>query len=305
MIEDKSNITDYLQDYHAGKIKLGLGIDLPELDEHARFKRGEFNIINGLDNVGKTVVVLWWFLCLSSKHNLKWCIYSGENKSGQLMRQLIQFYTGKRLTDMKLSEVFHYEMLISEWFTFIDNTKFYKSKDLFKLFKEGKYDGCLIDPFTGLDREFTHAANYEFLNEARQFCNSSGIALYVNTHVVSAAARKIYPEGHEWAGYNYPPSKSDSEGGQPYGNRCDNFFTFHRLLGHPTMKFTTQWFTRKIKDTETGGAVNGIEEPVMLEFNSGLGFTIKGKNPLNGTVKDDLSLSDLPFNNNFEDEVPF
>lgn len=303
MLEDKQNITEYLQAYHNGDIKKGLGIGLNEIDDYAIFKYGEFNIINGLDNVGKTIVLLWWFLCLSKKHNLKWCIYSGENKSGQLMRQLIQFYTGTRLTDMKLAEVFRYEQELSQWFTFIDNTKFYKSKDLFKVFRDGKYDGVLIDPFTGLDREFTHAANYEFLNECRQFCNTSGVALYVNTHVVSAAARKIFPEGHEWAGYNYPPSKSDSEGGQPFGNRCDNFYTFHRLLGHPTMKFTSMWFTRKIKDTETGGSVNGIEEPVLLEFNNGLGFTLNGKNPLTMTVKNDLELSELSINDSFDNEI--
>lgn len=305
MLENKQNITDYLQSYHNGDIKKGLGIGIPEMDDFVRFKRGEFNIDNGLDNVGKTIVKLWYMLCLSKKHGIRWCIYSGENKSGQLMRQLIQFYTGTRLTDMPLADVFKYELIIGEWFTFIDNTNFYKSKDLFKIFKEGKYDGALIDPFTGLDREFTHAANYEFLNECRQFCNNTGIALYVNTHVVSAAARKIYPEGHEWAGYNYPPSKSDSEGGQPFGNRCDNFNTLHRLLGHPTMKYTTMWFVRKVKDTETGGEVNGIEDPVLLEFNSGLGFTINGKNPLTMTVKNDLELSELPINNNFENDAPF
>ena len=100
MIENKQNITDYLQSYHEGKIKKGLGIDLPELDEHARFKRGEFNIINGLDNVGKTVVILWWFLCLSSKHNLKWCIYSGENKSGQLNIKNMVLSKGEKASEI-------------------------------------------------------------------------------------------------------------------------------------------------------------------------------------------------------------
>jgi len=304
MLEDKTNITDYLQSYHNGDIKKGLGIGIPEIDDYALFKKGDFNIINGLDNVGKTSLLLWWFLCLSTKHNLKWCIYSGENKAGQLMRQLIQFYTGTRLSDMTLAEVFRYEIEISNWFTFVDNTNFYKSKDLFKLFREGDYNGVLIDPFTGLDRPFTHEGNYDFLNESRQFCNSSGIALYVNTHVVSAAARKIYPEGHEYASYNYPVSKSDSEGGQPFGNRCDNFYTFHRLLGHPTMKYTTMWFTRKVKDTETGMEVNGNESPVLIEFNNGLGFTINGKNPLTNTVKNDLDLGELDVNEDFDNEIP-
>lgn len=304
MIESNKNIIDYLQDYHNGKIKKGLDTGLIDLDNHIRFKHGQFTIINGLDNVGKTVLILWYFLVLSVRHNVKWCIYSGENKSGQLVRQLIQFYTGTYLNKMTLAEVFKYEEKISEWFTFIDNSKFYKSTELFELFEKGDYDGCLIDPFTGLNRAFTHEGNYDFLNECRQFCNKTNKSVYVNTHVVSSAARKVYADGHAWSGYAYPPSKSDSEGGQPFGNRCDDFITIHRLLGHPEMKFNSMWYTRKVKDTETGGEVNGIDLPILLEFNKGLGFTINGQNPLTNMVQNDLELSKLEPNTDF-DIAPF
>ena len=191
MIEQQTKITEYLDNYHAGRIKAGLGIGVAALDNHIRFKAGQFVIINGLDNVGKTVVILWYFLALSVRHGLKWCIYSGENKAGQLVRQLIQFYTGKRLTDLTLREVYLYEEQILQWFTFVDNSSFYKSTELFEIFKQDKYDGCLIDPYTGLNRDFTHEGNYSFLNECRHFCNSTGISLYVNTHVVSSSSRKL------------------------------------------------------------------------------------------------------------------
>jgi len=303
MIEQGQNITQYLQDYHEGKIVHGLAVGIRRLDDEIRFKQGQFNIVNGLDNVGKTIFMLWYFLCLSVKHNLKWIIYSGENKSGQLVRQLIQFYTGKRLNQLKISEVFKYEIQIAEWFTFIDNKNFYKSTDLFKIFNESNYNGCLIDPYTGLNRKFTHEGNYEFLNECRSFCNKTNKTLYVNTHVVSEAARKIYGEKHKYAGYNYPPSKSDSEGGQPFGNRTDDFITLHRLLGHPSMKYRTLFFVRKIKDTETGGQVTDINEPLEFDFNGGLGFTLDGQNTLSSTIKDDLELKPLSTNLTFDEEV--
>jgi replicative DNA helicase len=79
----------YLKDFHAGKIKKGLGIG-NILDDYIRFKKAQFVMINGLPNVGKTRFLLWYFLALSVKHNLKWCIWSGENQSGQLKRDLIQ-----------------------------------------------------------------------------------------------------------------------------------------------------------------------------------------------------------------------
>lgn len=300
MIQKQDNITAYLDAYHAGAITKGLGVGVTALDNHIRFKHGQFVIINGLDNVGKTVVILWYFLALSVRHGLKWCIYSGENKAGQLVRQLIQFYTGKRLTDLTLREVYLYEEQILQWFTFVDNSKFYKSTELFEVFKQGKYDGCIIDPYTGLNRDFTHEGNYDFLNESRRFCNSTGITLYVNTHVVSSASRKLYGDKQDFAGYPYPPSKSDSEGGQPFGNRCDDFITIHRLVGHPLEGYNSWWFTRKVKDTETGGQVNAIDAPIKLEFNNGLGFTIDGQNVLNPTVKDDLALSKLEPDTDFD-----
>tara|TARA_R110000796_G_scaffold74450_1_gene167521 strand:- start:325 stop:1239 length:915 start_codon:yes stop_codon:yes gene_type:complete len=304
MITKQTEINQYLQDYHSGKIAKGLDTGLLKLDESIRFKTGQLTIINGLDNVGKTIWILWYFLTLSVKHNLKWCIYSGENKSGQLVRQLIQFYTGKYLNKMELSEVMRIEIIISKYFTFVDNVNFYKSKDLFKIFADGDYDGCLIDPFTGMDREYTHAANYDFLNECRSFCNMTDKSIYVNTHVVSEAARRTYTEGHEYSGYPYPPSKSQSEGGQPFGNRTDDFLTIHRLVGHPIRNFITEIHVRKIKDTETGGSCTSLEMPLDFEFNSGLGFTMDGQNILNESIKDDNELKPLPLSDEY-DTTPF
>ena len=309
IIDNKNNreITKYLEAYHAGQISKGLDTGLLKLDDSLRFKKGQLTIINGLDNVGKTIWILWYYLTLSVKHNVKWCIYSGENKAGQLVRQLIQFYTGQRLEKMELNEVYKVELIIAQWFTFIDNAKFYKSKDLFKIFDDGNYDGCLIDPFTGMDREYTHAANYDFLNECRNFCNSTGKSVYVNTHVVSAAARRVYAEGHEYAGYAMPVGKSESEGGQPFGNRTDDFLTIHRLVGHPIRNFITEVYVRKIKDTETGGRVSAIDDPLDFEFNSGLGFTMDGQNILNQTKINDTELKPLPKSDEFGqyEKAPF
>ena len=306
MILYQKEINTYLQDYHAGKIAMGLDIGCKGLDDSLRYKQGQLTIINGLDNVGKTIAELWYMLALSMKHNNTWIIYSGENKGGQLVRQLIQFMVGKPLKDLTLAEVFHAELKIKQWFTFLDNNKLYKSTELFKIFADGDYNGGLIDPFTGMNREYTHAANYDFLNESRLFCNSTGKSLSVNTHVVSEAARRTYGEGHEYAGYPFPPSKSQSQGGQPFRNRCDDFKTYHRLVGHPTMGTKTMLFIRKIKDTETGGAVSPIDNPILLDFNNGLGFTIDGINPLTSVVASEKVQAPIEENKDFDNEkAPF
>jgi hypothetical protein len=291
MIEQNDKITEYLEDYHAGKIAKGLEIGVPELDDAIRYKQGQFNVILGLDNVGKTAWILWYMLCLSVKHDLKWAIWSGENEAGELVSQLIEFLSGHKVQDIpNFSDVVELELKVLRWFTFIDNSKQYTAQELFKLFKDTECNGALIDPFTGLNRSYTHAANYDFLNETRQFCNSTGIAIYLNTHPVSEAARREYAAGHEWAGYQMPPNKAQCEGGQGFANRCSDFITIHRLVGHPTEQYNTQIYIRKVKNIRTGGQVTDIANPIECYYNNGLGFTVNGNNPLNTVNTNHLDL---------------
>ena len=51
-----------LQDIRTGKVKEGLKLGFPSLDEHMRFKFGNFNIVLGHANSGKTIPLLY-FLC--------------------------------------------------------------------------------------------------------------------------------------------------------------------------------------------------------------------------------------------------
>ncbi len=297
MLKENDHARQYLEAYHDGKISMGKGINVPELDKHLRYKKGQLNIINGLDNVGKTAWILWYFLQLSKLHNLTWCIWSGENSSGMLTRQLIEFYAEEKLKDISKSKMYEYETLINQYFTFIDNKKLYTNKDLYELFRDSGKTGALIDPYTGLNRKFTHEANYEFLNESRHFCNTTGITLYVNTHPHSEAARRKHTSG-DFTGYIQPPGRADTEGGQPFANRVDDFITIHRYVGMPHWKFNTLIYTRKIKDTETGGEVCPIDVPIVFDWNYGKGFT-----SASATIQEQRNLSNIE--DKEDDGMPF
>ena len=282
MISNKDKALNYLYAFQEGKIKKGLGIG-NILDEYLLFKKGSFNIIVGLDNVGKTNFIMWYFLCLSKHHNKRWCIWSGENSEGQLKRDLIQMYTAKKITELSKDEIVYYNDIISKWFLFVDNTRMYSHKDLLKLFKQHKVDGCLIDPFTGLnhDRRVNQfERNYLICNDIRDFCNNTGIAIYINTHPMTEAARRVYPHNVELAGYIQPCKKSDVEGGQVFANRCDQFISIHRMLNHPILWMMTEIRIEKIKDKETGGKPTDLDKPLRFDYNSGMGFTIGGVNSL-------------------------
>lgn len=277
----KGDATQYLLDYRNGKIKKGLGIDCA-LDNYLRFKPKQLNIILGHDNVGKTYWINWYFLTLAVKHGLRFCIWSGENQKGQILRDLIQMYVGEKFTDISEQKILSTATYLEQFFDFVPNTELYKPKDLLKIFKESECNVGLIDPFTGLDRQMTFEGNYTFLNEARQFVNQTGMSIYINTHPNTESGRSsnLYSEGHMWKGHLKPPLKDHIEGGKAFLNRCDDMFVIHRLIKHETMKYFTLVNVEKIKDMDTGGQHTRLDEPILCEFNNGLGFKIEGINPL-------------------------
>lgn len=281
MIVKDSEIKKYLEDYHAGRIAQGDGIGCA-MDDFIRFKKGTLNLVLGRNGVGKTYFKSWQYLCLSIKKGYKWCIWTGENKAGQIIRDLTQWYTGRYFKTLSIAEIYRYQQELSQWFTFVDNSNMYRYNELLNIFSEDDYTGCLIDPFTGLYRGYGHSDNYEFLNAARQWVNKTGKTIDVCTHPVSASGRSgaIYPKGHMWEGYIRHPYQSDVEGGDPFSNRVDDFICLHRLKDHPDMKTYTQMYVYKIKDRETGGNETEYESPVLFEFNKGLGFMVDGINPL-------------------------
>jgi len=280
-ILSKGSTQQYLLDYKAGRIKQGLGLDC-NLDDNLRYKPKQLNIILGHDNVGKTYWINWYFLSLALKHGIRFILWSGENQYGQILRDMIQIYSGKPYRELNEQQILSYSTYLEQYFDFVDNSKLYKPAELFEIFRKSDAHACLIDPYTGLDREMGYEGNYKFLNAARQFVNETGKSIYINTHpnTESGRAGNIYGEQHHWKGHLKPPMKDAIEGGKAFLNRCDDMFVIHRLVKHETMKFVTLISVEKVKDTDTGGKITALDDFIMCDFNSGLGFTINGQDPL-------------------------
>jgi len=281
MIEAKGKSLEYLFNYKEGKIKQGLGLGC-ELDDYLKYKPKQLVIILGHDNVGKTVFISFYQLALTLQHGLKWCVWSGENQTGQIMRNLIQMYAGRPFKTLSKDEILTYSSYLEQYFDFIDNSKLYKPAELLDLFEQSECNACLIDPFTGLDRGMNYEDNYKFLNLARHFVNRTGKTIYINTHPVSESGRQgnIYPDKHDWAGHLKPPMKDHIEGGKAFLNRCDDMLVIHRLVKHETMRLYTMLSIEKVKDTDTGGKQTPLNCPVLCEWNNGLGFKVGGTDVL-------------------------
>lgn len=291
MILPNEHSDQYLKDYHEGRISMGLGLGCA-LDDYLRFKRKQLNIVLGHDNVGKSYWMEWYFLALATIHDLHTTVWMGENSDGQVKRDLIQMYGKKYYKDMSWSEVQENKKVIDHYFKFVDNTNLYTPNQMLDIMEATNSDICFIDPFTGLDRGFQHSDNYEFLNRSRQFCNRTGKTLYISTHPNSESGRSgmLYPQDHVWFGHLKPPLKAHIEGGKPFLNRCDDMIVIHRLVKHPDMKYYTMIDVEKVKDRDTGGQQTEQGQPILFDYNKGLGFTCNGVDPLKRETKDNFSL---------------
>jgi hypothetical protein len=130
----------------------------------------------------------------------------------------------------------------------------------------------MIDPYnslkidlSGFSKLSTHEYHYEALSEIKSFGQQNNFGWFVNHHAVTAALR--LKDGEKK--YPVAPQKADTEGGGKVSNKADSFLTIHRITQHPTDWMVTEVHVRKIKDTETGGRVTPIDNPVKFEMYRG------------------------------------
>ena len=103
---------------------------------------------------------------------------------------MIQMYSGVPFKELEDTQIRSYSTYLEQYFDFIDNSRLYTPAELLEQFKKTDADCCLIDPFTGLSRQYGYEGNYEFLNMARQFVNETGKTIYINTHPTSESGRQ-------------------------------------------------------------------------------------------------------------------
>jgi len=304
MIINFSDHIEKLQLVRSGKIKEGLKLDIPELDEHFRFKTSNFNVILGHANTGKTTLILYLMLMYSIKHKIRWLVFSSENEPYTLIKKMIEFMEGNVINKIEEKHFKNRSQFINDHFKFIDPQELYSYKNILDLATELKkawdYQGILIDPFNSLikDKDLSkthngHEYDYFATSEMRVFCKKNQISLWLNTHANTEALRKRHSDRHEYAGHPIPPMASDVEGGGKFVNRADDFIVIHRYIQHPTEWMNSLIHVRKIKDVDTGGRPTSIDSPIVLRsVKNNVGFEINGKNLLDLPKR---VQTDLPF----------
>lgn len=283
-----SDYDDYLTSWRNGSFQLGLSTGFSGLDKHFRFKRGNLVVINGHDNVGKSTVI--WYMALVSAllHKWRWIIFSSENTVGGVVKKLIEFYWCQPIASMSEQKYHAAKKFIEQHFAIIKtDSELYNYKDVLNmatlLSKKSKYDSLMIDPYNSLKIELTsssklstHEYHYEAVSEMKLYGKQNDMCVYVNCHAVTNALRQVGADKLAQA-----PQKADTEGGGKFSNKADDFITIHRKVQSPDEWMFTEIHIRKIKETETGGKITPLNEPVRIRMVKGLvGFDSEEENPV-------------------------
>jgi hypothetical protein len=288
MITQSLKIKDKILDIKYGRVKEGLKIDIPNIDEYIRFKQGNFNLIIGHANVGKTTVIIYFFVVWAIKHNLRFLIWSSENTPQSIMRKIIEFKMGLPIHTASESQISEAISWADKHFKIIDVEDLYTYKQLLKEAKAIKdawdYHGLLIDPYNSLSKEHQllrtvggHEYDYQVASELRLFAKKEEITLFLNAHGVTESLRRTHPKGHEYENLPLPLGLAGVEGGGKWGNRADDVICIHRYTSSPIDWMYSHLHVLKVKENETGGRCTPYEEPIKLRMSrNNVGFEFMG-----------------------------
>ena len=311
-LADQEEIKEYLLQWRNGTFVKGKSTGLPSLDNFFVFKRGNFNVVNGFDNVGKSTAL--WYLCLLSAmfNDWNWILYSNENRNGTVIKKLIEFYLGIQINKMSETQFNEGHKFINKHFTVISNKYLFNYKDILniseKIMNTTPIDGILVDPYNSLKIELsnnsklsTHEYHYEAASEMQVFTKKKDVCIYLNCHVITGAMRLQKGETVHRA-----PGKADTEGGGKFSNKADDFMTFHREVQDKENLRKMQIHVRKIKELETGGGYTPYEEPYILEMKNGMCAyaDINGYDPIAEYWKSRGKQIAIQPNIDFNNEIP-
>jgi len=296
-LASRDDVAGYLRDVRDGTFKLGLSTGFPKLDEHFLFKQGNFVVVNGHANVGKTVV-LWYLAMLSAiKHGWKWGLLCSENSAGGLYRKMIEFYYRKPLKSLSEKEFADGLDFVHEHFFVIKNEESYNFEQVLEMLtavhaKKGLHS-TLVDTYNSLEvpAKDPYQYHYNTLNAFRYWTKNQKCCLYVNAHPGTAAMRAKDENGHIKA-----PMMADTEQGTMFAAKADDFLTIHRKVNDETDWRKTEIHVRKIKEVETGGRPTPLSDPFMMEMNEYCRFQdMSGVDPIaNWQMSNSQNKSNLP-----------
>ena len=277
-LSEKEEEMDYLNKAIQDEIPFGLNTGWVDVDKHFRFKRNHFVVGIGFEGVGKSFFMLNMAMASHKRHGWKWGMVVPENKTALTRRRLIEISSGKKISYYKDSPKIlnKYMDMTYENFFVVSNKKHLSIEEALemgkRLYQEKKIDALLLDPynFFRVDTSNGYVWDNKILSLIRVFVEKY-CSVYLMLHPNTDSGRA----GKDPQGFILPPNQYSVTGGNNFVNRCDDFFTLHRIRNHPdeAIRKTLQFIVYKIKEEETGGRVHSHGEYTSLKYETRKGFT--------------------------------
>lgn len=251
-IEGIININDIWQNvlsYNENGIK-NYTIGLSGGDDYFKMSMGEWTVVSGIPNSGKSDVLDQILCNIAMKHDFRCAMFSPESfpYEGHIKR-IANKLIAKNCNNDDLDAV---KDFIEEHFYWIkidlNNLTLKSILDAFKqlVFQKG-INVCVIDPWNMLDHSAQRDYSYigKTLSEITQFCQQTKTHLFLVAH-----PRKIESEGGQYK----KPTLYDISGSADFFNKAYNGLIVYRIIGQKTKydSDAVKIFVEKVKRKENG-----------------------------------------------------
>lgn len=225
-------------------------IGLPGSSEFFKLSMGEWSVVSGIPNSGKSDILDQVLCNLSMTYGFRCAMFSPESfpYEGHIKR-IANKLKQKNCDNDDLNDV---KDFIEEHFYWIKiDLENLTLKSILQAFRELVFQKginvCVIDPYNMLDhsaqRDFTYVG--KLLSQITQFCQQTKTHLFLVAH-----PRKIESEGGQYK----KPTLYDISGSADFFNKAYNGIIAYRCIGHKTTygSDSVKIFIEKVKRKENG-----------------------------------------------------
>ncbi len=263
------DVVDKINHLYFDGVERGVTTGWPSLDNNFLVKAGEFTVVTGIPNSGKSNFIDALCVNLAKHHGWSFAVFSPENQPIEdHVSRIAEKYTAKPFADGQQQRMTHEELShacewISEHFHWIlpeDDSDWSIDQILTKtqaLVYQHGVRGLVIDPWNEIEHSHTGEQETVYISRAlkriRQFGRRCGVHVFVVVH-----PSKLQKDGSG----NYPvPTLYDCAGSAHWRNKADNGLVVWRDFSNPH-NIAVDIHVQKIRFRQ-----NGKLGKVSLSFN--------------------------------------
>lgn len=253
-----SEYRDKLIAMYRGDVSKPVGFGFPEMDDLYRVIPGQFHVVTGIPNHGKSNFLDQLMLNLTEMHGWKFVVFSPEHKVEQHIARILEkrsrapFHDGphRRMSEPEMLEALDW---LDQWYVFISTDQDTPTIDW--ILERAKaaalrhgVNGMVIDPYNEIEasRDYRQSETEfvsQLISKVKRFGLTHDVATWIVVHPRKLEKNK---EGDQ-----PPPSLYDLHGSAHWYNKADAGIVVHQDFDTGM----TEIFVRKIRERPICGDI--------------------------------------------------